>query len=209
MPTAALRHENLHDRTLFEPLEVLDHAALVPATNRWLRRPSLVLFLYGAANGAALAGVAWAVARSGTPVLEALSRVCLGVVLGYAALVPVHENVHALAYRSVGARNVAVTYKWRTLTAFCAANRFVTGGWSFAWVCAAPFFLLNPLLMVLVLTVPPAWKPVMAGALLLHVGACSGDVGMLNYQWTLRPAPLVTYDDLDEGKTYFFRPVRS
>ena len=200
---------DLRDRVRFEPTDALDHADLVPAINRWLRRPSVVLALYVAANAAAVAVTAWSVVRSEAPLPEALSRVCVGMAAGYVVLVPVHEAVHAFAYRSVGARDVAVTYRWRTLTAFCAADRFVTGGRAFAWVCAAPFVVLNPVLAALAVAVPPAWGPAAAGALLLHVGACSGDFGLLNYLWVRRGDGVVTYDDVGQGRTYFFRRVRA
>ena len=200
-----LQPEDLGDAGRFEPLGVLDHADLAPAVNGWLRRSPAVLALYAAANAVALAVAAWAVARSGAPVLEGASRVCVGAVAAYVVLVPVHEAVHALAYRLAGARGVAVSYRWRTLTAFCAADRFVTGGAAFAGVCAAPFVVLNPALVALVAAVPPAWAPVAAGALVLHVGACSGDAGMLALLWSHRPDRVWTYDDLAAGRTYFFR----
>src|SRR5262245_59269351 len=77
-----------------------------------------------------LAALSWLVVswrRSGAGLLVAFSAMSLGMVLGYLLLVPVHEALHALAYRVVGAHGVRVRYAWRRLTAQCVADHAVVG----------------------------------------------------------------------------------
>lgn len=102
-----------------------------------------------------------------------------------------------------------VVIRWRSLTAYCVADRFVVvGRGGLAWVAAAPFAALNPPLAAAALLAPGAWAVVLAGALLLHVGACSGDLALLNWLWLRGRPGTLGYDDVAGGRSHFFAPVR-
>ncbi len=139
--------------------------------------------------------------------MEAFANLCLDMSLGFVLLLPIHEGMHGLAYRSLGASNVRVVNRWRSLTAYCAADRFVVGGRTLAWVGIAPFLVLNSILLIATLITPGVWPVLFAGALFLHVGACSGDVGLLNWLWLRGTASTLSYDDTTAGKSYFFTPI--
>jgi hypothetical protein len=131
---------------------------------------------------------------------------CIGMVLGYVVLLPLHEHIHAVAYRTVGAREVRVRYDHRRLTALCVAPSQVLVTREFIMVCLAPLVVLNPLLAIATLLVPvgaPALA--VAGALLLHTGACSGDVAFVHYVWSRRSQRLLTFDDRQQPVSYFYR----
>ena len=54
---------------------------------------------------------------------------------------------------------------------------------------------------------PRGCVPTRLRALVLHDGACSGDVGILNLLWTRRPDRVWTYDDVSADTSFFFRSV--
>lgn len=202
----AMQPRDLHDPGRFAVVDELDHRRLVPAITSYLGRATPVRAAYVAANILAIALIGWLLLHTRVPLFDALSRVALGLVGGYLALVPAHEGLHAAAYRFYGAPHVRTVYRWRTLSAFCAADRFVVTGRQFAWICATPFVVINAALVLPVALGGP-WQLPAAGALLLHIGACSGDVALLGYLWTHRRVDLLTYDDLAAQRSYFFRPV--
>ena len=199
--------DDLGNTTCFTLVEELDHDNLVPAVNRYLARASPVKYAYFAAKLLALVLAVYLVVRSGQPFVDGFSQFGMGFLVGFLILLPIHEHLHALAYRRFGATNVSVVYRWRSLNAYCAADRFVADARQFAWVCLLPFLVLTTaLLLAVALFAPP--RPFLAGALLLHTGACSGDFALLNLVWAHRATGLFTYDDMAAKRTYFFVPAR-
>ncbi|MFM6127277.1 MAG: DUF3267 domain-containing protein [Sphaerospermopsis kisseleviana] len=123
--------------------------------------------------------------------------------LGYALLLPLHEWLHALAYRLLGFSRVSVVYRWRTLTAFCVADKAVLASKQFWFVCLAPSIPINAILVLAIGFTAGVPRLLLSGALLLHLAAASGDVALLNVLWLHRRTPLFTYDDV-EAKTSRF-----
>ncbi len=199
--------EELHDPTRYSCAWEIDHAAIAIALKPYLWKRSRVMALYLAANAAALGLVALVWFRSGLGFADGFSSLSLGMCLGFAALLPIHEASHSLVYRRLGARSVRVRYNWRALTAYCAADRFVVDKRGFSQVAAAPFVLLNPPLLLLALMTSGAWSLGAAGALLLHVGACSGDFALLNWLSLAEHDIVYSYDDESAHRTFFFTPV--
>lgn len=169
----------------------------------WLFRRAPVQLAYWTCNLAAVAAIAALGAASPAP-FDAYAQACLGMGLAYALLLPLHEWLHAAAYRALGHRRVAITYRWRTLTAFCTADGATLSGPQFSIVCLVPSLVINPLLLVAVaLTVGPM-QLLCAGALLLHLAAASGDIALVGLAWHFRDRMLWTCDDLERGESLFW-----
>lgn len=200
--------DELADETRFRRVDVIAHADVAAAIRPHLRRRSLVTLAYWGLNVVALLVVAWTWRRAGLGLLEGFPTLCLGMVGGLVLLLPIHEWIHAVAYRGVGARQVRVRWEWRRVTAQCVADRQVVGRSAFALVCLAPLLVLEPPLLLAALLAPAgSWALAIAGAFLLHTGAVSGDVALVNLLWRERAAPeLWTYDDVAAGESYFFAP---
>jgi hypothetical protein len=72
----------------------------------------------------------------------------------------------------------------------------------------APFLVLNPILAVLAFSVSKGKLALLiAGGLLLHIGACSGDIALVNFVWLNRGRASFTYDDGGQERARFFRSV--
>ena len=203
---SSLKPAQLNDPTAFVEVWAIDHRSVATALRPHIWKGSPVSAAYIAANLAALALVAVTWIRLDLSLFAGFQVVSLGMFSSYFALVPLHETIHAIAYRRMGATTVRVDYRWRRLTAACTADGFVASKREFAWVCLAPFLTLNPLLCVVAILSRGSWRLAAASALLLHVGACSGDFALLNWLYRSGYTNLFTYDDSAAQRSYFFSP---
>jgi hypothetical protein len=195
--------EDLADTSRYVLLDEVAHENLVPAVQAHLKRSSPIKAAYILMNVVVLGAIAFLWVKTGTPFFTELPTLCLGMCLGYLLLLPVHEGIHALTYRWLGAKGTRIVYTLRNLTAYCVADRFVVDGREFAWVCLMPFLVLNTILLVVIAAVG-GFQPLLWGMLLLHVGACSGDFAFVNLAWAHRNDGLLTYDDVSGKRTLFY-----
>jgi hypothetical protein len=186
-------------------LDQIDHGKVVEFVQPHLFTWSWITVLYWAANAGALALLFATWKRSGLLAMDGFATGCLGMALGYGFLLPIHEHLHRWAYRLVGATGAQVRYDWRHLTAVCVAPGAMLKAGQFVWVCLAPLMVLNPVLAILAMFTSGRTAVLMAGALLLHTGAASGDIAFVNYVWTHRGEGLVTCDDPLLPVTRFYR----
>jgi len=201
-PTVA----DLERGAAFELFETIDHVSVHRWTRQHLFSLSWVTASYWLINLLALGVVGLIWHGTSLPLLDGFSKLCLGMVLGWVVLLPIHEHLHALAYRFVGAPSVSVRYELRRMTALCVAPGQVVGSPDFALVCLAPLAVLNPVLAVLTFAPPTGPLALMfSGALLAHTGACSGDVSFLQFLWSQRRHRVFTFDDINRQLTYFYR----
>jgi hypothetical protein len=182
-------------------LPALEHEQLVPAVNAYLKQHRGVLYACAFANLLSLAAAAyWIAADPGWD--KRLYHSLAGLGAAYFFLVPVHEAIHALAYRAFGATTTGLHYRWRTLSAYCTADRFAIRGDRFLVVCFAPFAILSAVLAAAAISFPVA-APLLGGALVLHTGACSGDFGMAALALRYDPKSFWTWDSVAEARSYF------
>jgi hypothetical protein len=87
------------------------------------------------------------------PFWDAFPTVCAGMTFGALLLLPIHEHLHAVGYRLVGAKNTRVRYNLSCVTAQCEAPGEVVGGTLFVVVCLMPLLVLNPVLTDLALSI--------------------------------------------------------
>ena len=199
----------LHDPARFEVIAEVAHQDVIRFVQPYIFQLSWITALYWLLNAVVLALIVRAWLGSRVPASEAFPTVCLGMVLGFMVLLPIHEHVHAIAYRICGAHLVRVKYNLRRMTALCEAPGAVVSGWEFVLVCLAPLIILNPLLAFPLLFLVK-WKSIalLGGALLLHTGGCSGDIGLVNFVWRNRGRALFTYDDGEHQMAWFFKDLR-
>ena len=194
--------ERLRDHPRAVALPPLEHQQLVPAVNAYLKQHRGVWYAFIAANVLAVASAAyWVAGGSGWD--KRLSQALAGLGVSFFFLVPVHEAIHAIAYRAFGATSTRLHYRWRTLSAYCTADRFAIRGDRFLVVCFAPFAVLSCMLAAAALWFPVA-APLLGGALVLHTGACSGDFGMAALALAHDPRSFWTWDDVAEARSYFY-----
>ena len=152
--------------------------------------------------------IATIVAIIATAVVQGIGwRVSTQIACAFVAMLfpilPIHEGLHDLAYRAIGARDLRWAISWRMLAAYVMAHRFVATARPFIVVALAPFVVINALLIAGAF-IRTQYAIFSLTLLLLHLAGTSGDWAMLNFLWHHRGREVVTFDDADAGLTYFY-----
>ncbi|MGQ8338727.1 DUF3267 domain-containing protein [Sunxiuqinia sp. A32] len=136
---------------------------------------------------------------------EPIGWIGLSVVFSLTALVVIHELIHALAYWTLGKRNLKVGAMWRKFIFYIAADRQVVDFSSFRKVALAPFVVVKMGCIVLAIYF---WTTSLAyffmSLMCIHSLFCAGDIAMLAFYHLHHDKEIYNFDDLKEGKTYFY-----
>jgi hypothetical protein len=197
---------DLQNENRFQMLVVLGHDDITPFVGEyyWKRRNWLILSHY-LITLAALATWVFVGVTEGSDLLHWL--IVLGAaVLAFILLVPVHEAIHGIVYRLLGAKDIRFSVSLREFYAYAIANQFVADWHELTWIALAPFIILN-LALIVASIIFPDYSFFLLGVLLIHVGGTSGDWAILNFFWVNRDKNVYTYDDADKRKSYFFQKI--
>jgi len=123
-------------------------------------------------------------------------------------LLPLHEYIHVIAYKSQGATNTSYAANFKKLYFMALADRFVAGRKEFEVVALAPFVVITAILVLFLCFSESAWLLTVAGTLFTHTAMCSGDFGLLSYFEWHKDKQVVTFDDVENGVSYFYGKVR-
>ena len=203
---AAPAIDDLADATRYQRIATFRHnnpvVFLQEYFQGYLTRPTLPIGVFVALNILAigLIGLEWSMGRHGT---NGLADFGFGVLLAF-AFMPLHEALHGVVYKLFGARDVRYRVLWRKAIAYAIAHRFVADGRAFFWVAIAPSLVINPALLAYAYMAPAKWRLTILSALLVHIAFTSGDFALINFFYVHRRRQPVTYDDVDEGMSYFY-----
>jgi hypothetical protein len=192
--------EELNGRPL---LGEMTHETLAEFVIHWFfRRSSWLTWAHHLMSLAALiAAIATVVQRHG--VFRTLADFVLSLAVLVLVILPLHEGLHAVAYRLMGARDIRWDWSPRMLAVWVIAHRFVVGPRGFVFVALAPFVVLNAILIAAAVLLPQ-FAVLLLFVLLVHLHGCAGDWSLLNFVWLNRQRGFLTYDDAVAGKSYFF-----
>ncbi|GAB2767473.1 hypothetical protein GCM10027275_07310 [Rhabdobacter roseus] len=136
-------------------------------------------------------------------VLSPFWQIPLSVVVFFFPVLPLHEAIHALFFKLLGAPKVGFGYSAKGLMVYAYAQRFVMTLRENALVAAMPFVLITASLVGLLFLVP-SLQTLWVFLLLVHTFGCLGDFILIKHACRNRAVAMYTYDDLDEKRTYFF-----
>lgn len=144
--------------------------------------------------------VAW---EQGRGILRPLGEFLLAAIATFVVILPLHEALHAVAYRLSGARDIRWGYSLRMFAVWVIAHRFVAGTGAFAFAALAPFVAINAALIAGAIAFP-SFAVFLLFVLLVHLHGCAGDWALLNFVWLHRGRGFRTFDDADAGRSYFY-----
>lgn len=189
-------------------IDELPHQDLVPFLKRYLKAKTTVVRLYNQLSAAMLALIigymAWAYFQHGAKITQGLIQVSYGASISF-LLIPIHEVLHGLAYRYLGAPKTSYMMNLKKFYFAALADKFVCSAKEFRIVALAPFTVITCLCLVLALWLPYAWSLTVLSTMLTHSLFCSGDFGLLSYLEAHKDSEIVTYDDLSSNSSYFFK----
>jgi len=192
----------------YKLIETLEHKELVPFVKRYLYRYGfwplgyLAFLLLMLLTIGALAGYMIAMKQS-IHFQDILGKTFIGFALSF-LLIPLHEYIHAIAYRVCGAREVSYDADLKKMVFMAIAHRFVAGAKEFRVVAIAPFAAIS----ILAFAVTPFLGGhnifTAMGLIFMHAAFCGGDFAMLSYLDLHKDKEVVTWDDNENKVTYFY-----
>ncbi len=119
-------------------------------------------------------------------------------------LLPIHEGIHGLVFKVLGAEKVGFGWTPKTLMVYAYAQKFVMSLKENAIVAVMPFLVITLALLIAFFALAE-YKTLIVSTFVLHTYGCLGDFILINYYFKYRHKQMFTYDDIDEaGMTYFF-----
>ncbi|GAA4394614.1 hypothetical protein GCM10023187_00630 [Nibrella viscosa] len=194
----------------YQLLESVSFEQSLPFFQAYLRRWNLVTITYTGLNvlilGAVGAWVGVSLAHQKAELSSHILAFFVGIGLTF-LLIPVHELLHALAYRIAGAQRIRYAVEWRKLMFLTIADGFVIRPKPFCWVILTPFLVLTTLAVLGLVVGSPGLQFSCLGFLLIHTGACSGDCALLSFLYEHRHRSIRSYDDALNRMSYFYAKV--
>lgn len=207
---------NLHPETLrnnprYQLLYELDHEQLVKFVQSNLRKSNPVTIFYIVINlliflftgykiftDIAIHAVSWDFI---------LTRLGMGFFATFIIGFFIHENLHLLAYKILGAKQATVKVQWRKLVFLALADQFVLNRKEFYFLAILPFLVITCLLLAGMAFADNNLYYVLLGILLFHTGGCSGDFALISFFYSNRRKNILTYDDVPSGRSFFWEEL--
>ena len=188
-------------------LEKLDHLQLIPFVKLYINKRTPFSIMYMVSNLVAFGSAGYFLLsyyKLGVfTISEGFTHVAYGLAIAF-ALLPIHEYIHVLAYKSQGAKHTSYDANLKKFYFLAVADRFVANKREFQIVALAPFVVISTSLLVLFFLTTPLWTMTVLGVFLTHTAFCSGDFGLLSYFAFNKDKQVVTYDDKANRVSYFY-----
>jgi hypothetical protein len=186
----------------------LTHTDMIPFIKEYFKKANLITLFYWSFNIIILLGIIWfSIANTQLDFSEKFDKFFLGVFFFF-LLLPFHELIHGAVYKFFGAEKVLYRAVWKKMMFYAIAPMFVADSREFKFVAYAPFILINSALILTGCFVEESFQWILAGTLLFHTAGCSGDFGLISYFYENKNKKVVTYDDAENGKTFFYtKPI--
>ena len=169
----------------------------------FFRRGTWVTRIHHLCSLLTLVAIVLTALAQGRSFLKCIQDFGLALAALFVVILPLHELLHAAAYRWVGARDIRWDWSARMMAVWVIAHRFVVETRAFAIVALAPFVVLNALLLAAAIAIPQ-YAVFFLCVLLWHLHGAIGDWALLNFIWVHRTRGFWTFDDAELGKSYFY-----
>ena len=201
-----IRPEELVEKGYVQ-LDALEHKELVPFIRTYINKRTKYSAIYYLGNIIffGLAGYYFVEGYNlpGYSIGDRFTKFSYGLAIAF-ALLPLHEYIHVLAYKSQGAKNTSYDANLKKFYFMALADNFVANKKEFEIVALSPFVIITITLISILFFVNSGWILTVVGVLLAHTSMCSGDFGLLSYFEFHKEKRVVTYDDIEKRISYFF-----
>jgi hypothetical protein len=179
----------------------LKHSEILPFVQTYLKKRTLAAYFYIAINLFLIALMTYHAVRSPIPFSNAVANFGLGIILSL-ILIPLHEAIHGIAYKLLGAGQVKYRANFRKFIFYAMADKFIVTSNQFRFVALAPFAVITSCVVIALFFASESASFYLLGVLLFHTAACSGDFGLMSYVDS-QSKRMITYDDEQLGESYF------
>lgn len=141
-------------------LDELGHKELVPFLQKYMKKRTKYVLIYYFSNLLVFALVGYMFVHDfdfpNYSIGVRITRFSYGLAVAF-ALLPLHEYIHVLAYKSQGATNTSYGANLKKFYFMALADKFVANKKEFEVVALAPFTLISTLLIGLLFIVDLPW----------------------------------------------------
>lgn len=118
--------------------------------------------------------------------------------------IPIHELLHALAYKAIGAKNISYYSNIKKFYFATVSDKSVINLAEFKIVAFLPFLVVIISAILLFPLVSIHFKTIILGFVSAHTFFCSGDFALSNFMQNNKNKGIVTFDDAKKEETYFY-----
>jgi hypothetical protein len=137
-----------------------------------------------------------------------LSVILVSFILFAIIVIPLHELLHSLAFKILGAKKVSIHAQWSRMLFYAIADKFVMNSREFIFLALTPFVIINMTLVFGILCLHGELKVMAVIFLFFHLTGCIGDFALLGYLYKNRHQNILNYDDKELEKSYFYEEVQ-
>jgi hypothetical protein len=130
----------------------------------------------------------------------------IGIICGSILVIPLHELVHGVAYRLLGAKSIRFGADFQQFIFYVTADRYPVSGRQLYFLALAPFVIIN--LVAIAITLLFFQQAILFSGffLLSHNIMCIGDFAIANFVRRAK-SRLYSFDEPEKKKSYFFEEV--
>lgn len=189
----------------FQLLKELEYQNIGPFVFYWFWKRNFTSLFFWTCQVVFLIWIACSamVQPGGFQLVTTFNAFSIGCAISF-LLIPLHEGLHMLAYKLLGARQTRMVAHWKKFYFLAIADGFVANRSEFRIVALAPFVVISLLLGLLSIVLGPSAMLSLRFALLVHGGLCSGDFGLLSYFESHKDREILTVDDVQAGVSRFW-----
>ena len=187
-------------------LDEMNHAEIIPFVKKFLHKRTWISLLYYLSVFVSFSFLLFFCIKFYHSGINTFGNILVQILFGFLltlALVPVHELIHALAYKLSGAKKTSFDANLKRFYFLAIADQFVTSKHEFKIVALAPFLVIS-LALLIASYLSVEWKITILTTLTIHSLACSGDFALLSYFEFNRKKEVVTYDDRENKVSFFY-----
>jgi hypothetical protein len=188
-------------------LDKLEHNELIPFIKTYSKKKTKAARGFTLLNITFLAIlsalIGFNLAKGTLSINTAILNFSYGILMSF-LLIPKHELIHALAYKSQGANQTSYDANWKKFYFMAMADKFVANRNEFMIVALAPFLAITTIFIIGLLLASIPWSVTFASVILAHTAFCSGDFALLSYFEFHKDKAIVTFDDKANKISYFY-----
>lgn len=133
-----------------------------------------------------------------------LAESLAGIVSGSILIIPIHELLHGLAYRILGARKIIFGADPAQLIFYVTADRYTVSGKQIHLLTLTPFLLINIITLTISMALFREYLLFTAFFLLFHNMMCIGDFAISGFV-SKTGGKIYTFDEPERKVSYFFK----
>ena len=131
-----------------------------------------------------------------------------GFIASFTVLVPIHEMLHGLAFKTFGAGKLKYGKDLKQMMFYVTVDNFVLNRKQFSVLALTPFTVITLFLLFLEWILPNTYIWFSLSAIFWHSTMCIGDFSMLAYFEKHKNLDVYTYDDAEKKITFFYSRVQ-